>query len=38
MDQIERLEQEHFKRMNFTKLEIKGMRRKAKEQMEERVE
>ena len=33
MDQIEKLEQEHMKRMSFTKKETKDMKRRAKEEM-----
>lgn len=37
-DQIERLELENFKRMNFTKKEMKDMRNKAKTEMQERAD
>ncbi len=37
-DQIERLELENFKRINFTKKEIKDMRNKAKTEMQERAD
>ena len=37
-EQIEKLEQEHFKRMNFTKKEVKTMRHKAKDEMQDRLD
>lgn len=37
-EQIEKLEQEHFKRMNFTKKEMKERRNKAKEEVQDRLD
>lgn len=38
METLEKLEQEHFKRISFSKQEMKDMRRKEKEAMNERLE